>query len=162
MSNPANFKQFNPKRSRRQYKTRPVADRFWEKVHKTKTCWLWTAYKNPLGYGQFGVGYRVVYAHRFSYEIHKGVIPDGLELDHLCRVPSCVNPEHLEAVTRRENHLRGNHPSIQIYHSGRCGKGHERTPENTYIWSGNPRKRFCRVCKKLFMRKWKKKNASQV
>lgn len=79
------------------------------KIHKDADtgCWLWTAAINNMGYGT--LAYRQVryYAHRFSYEMFVGPIPSGLVLDHLCRHPSCVNPDHLEAVTQQENCMRG-------------------------------------------------------
>ena len=82
-------------------------ERFMDKVspEPNSGCWLWTGY-TLKGYGRFGAGGRsagVVYAHRFSYEMHKGIIPVGLEIDHTCNVKSCVNPDHLEAVTHQEN-----------------------------------------------------------
>ena len=82
--------------------------RFWEKVDKTDTCWLWVASCGEYGYGQYkfdGYNYR---AHRYSYELKYGNIPDGLVLDHLCRNVKCVNPDHLEIVSVRENIVRGN------------------------------------------------------
>lgn len=89
--------------------TRPTPeDRFWAKVDKCRDgCWVWTAKGTPAGYGQFRVDGVDVYAHRFSYELHVGPIPDGLQIDHLCRVTSCVNPAHLEPVTGAENLRRG-------------------------------------------------------
>lgn len=87
-----------------------VEDRFWAKVDKTDECWLWTAATNRLGYGDFWDGTkrlsganRIVRAHRFAYELQIGRIPDGLEIDHVCHVRSCVNPEHLRTVTRKQN-----------------------------------------------------------
>lgn len=93
-------------------KSRPVQERFWEKVLKTDSCWNWTAAKTGDGYGKFGIKPKLLIdAHRFSYQTLVGEIPCGLELDHLCRNPGCVNPEHLEAVTHSENILRGySHP----------------------------------------------------
>ena len=86
---------------------RTAKERFWAKVKKTDGCWLWTGWKNDRGYGNFEVdSTRTVKAHRFAYEVLVGPIPDGLTLDHLCRNPSCVNPEHLEPVTLRENIMR--------------------------------------------------------
>lgn len=75
---------------------------FWERVEKGSECWLW---KGPHtgGYGRVSIDSKVTLAHRFSYEIHKGPIPDGFQIDHLCRNPSYVRPDHLEAVTRTEN-----------------------------------------------------------
>ncbi len=89
---------------------KPIADRFWPKVQKTDDCWLWNGATNSQGYPQLGAGRRgegVVYAHRLSYELANGPIPEGLVIDHLCRTPSCVNPAHLEAVGQSTNILRG-------------------------------------------------------
>jgi hypothetical protein len=85
--------------------------RFFSRVNGTPDgCWLWTAHVNPrTGYVQFRIGGRsgkMVLAHRWSYEHFVGPIPDGLQIDHLCRVRHCVNPSHLEPVTARENRLR--------------------------------------------------------
>ena len=80
-------------------------DRFWPKVMRTSSCWLWTGSRRN-GYGSIGLGGAAGgagYAHRISYEWAKGPVPTGLEIDHLCRVRHCVNPDHLEAVDRREN-----------------------------------------------------------
>lgn len=87
-------------------KLTPPTVRFWAKVKKTKTCWLWTA-ASSRGYGQLGINKKLIYAHRFSYELHRGKIPQGLHIDHLCRVKKCVNPRHLEVVTQRQNTIRG-------------------------------------------------------
>lgn len=66
-------------------------------------CHHWTGSKNPRGYGKFRLGRRVVKAHRFAYERTKGFIPDGIQVDHVCRVPPCVNPDHLQLVTQQQN-----------------------------------------------------------
>lgn len=87
---------------------RPVDERFWSKVNKTETCWLWTAALDRHGYGVFGVakGRGSARAHRVAYELVNGPIPGSLPLDHLCRVRACVNPAHLEPVTVAENNRR--------------------------------------------------------
>lgn len=80
-------------------------NRFWSKVDKKdqSECWEWTAAKTKGGYGRFRDGQRLVVAHRYSYELKYGPIPEGLELDHTCHNSSCVNPDHLEVVTHSEN-----------------------------------------------------------
>jgi len=91
-------------------KTRIVGDdkkRFWSKVKKTDGCWLWAGNTNGAGYGRFALKGKKVYPHRYSYELSKGSIPENFVIDHLCRTPLCVNPEHLEAVTNRDNGVRG-------------------------------------------------------
>jgi hypothetical protein len=81
--------------------------RFWRNVRKGDLCWNWAGSIDVCGYGRLWDGTRTVRAHRFSYELLVGPIPEGLVLDHLCRNTRCVNPEHLEAVTHRDNLLRG-------------------------------------------------------
>lgn len=76
-------------------------------VDEASGCWVWTAARTSKGYGQFRIGPRPVRAHRYAYTLLVGPIPDGLQLDHLCRNRLCVNPGHLEPVTNWENTLRG-------------------------------------------------------
>ncbi len=137
---------------RRGTKPRPVAERFWEKVNKTSLCWLWTS-TIAGGYGVFRLGSmadgtrRRVPAHRFAYEQLVGPIPEGFDLDHLCRVRNCVNPEHLEPVTRRENLLRGvGIPALNAAKT-HCKRGHPLSGENL-IWQTNGYygARQCRIC----------------
>lgn len=80
--------------------------RFWSKVVKTEDCWEWTGAKTGAGYGHVLLNYKNVYAHRLSYELLVGPIPEGLVIDHVCRNRGCINPEHLEPVTPRENVMR--------------------------------------------------------
>lgn len=81
--------------------------RFWAKVEKSPACWVWIGSKNNFGYGHFRVDGRHQYAHRVSLAIHGVVIPKGAHVDHLCRNPSCVRPDHLEPVACAENARRG-------------------------------------------------------
>lgn len=121
-----------------------LVDRFWAKVSKDKTgCWLWLGYVDAKGYGVFGVGdRRLMKAHRFSYEIAKGPVAVGLQLDHTCRIRNCVNPAHLEPVTNRENVIRGNSARGP---KPNCKHGHPLSGPNLYI---NPRgDRECRSCR---------------
>lgn len=111
-------------------------------------CWIWEAATHKSGYGQFGLRSGHVRAHRFSYELHVGPIPEGLVIDHLCKVRNCVNPSHLEAVTVTENTRRG---SAWDFNRSKthCPHVHEYTPENTFVMrqakGGGPR-RVCRTC----------------
>lgn len=98
-------------RKRRGFVRPTAAERFWAKVQQADPfeCWLWTGAKDRGGYGKFsraGRGVSAAMAHRWSYEHLIGEIPAGLQLDHLCRTPACVNPWHLEPVTREENLAR--------------------------------------------------------
>lgn len=129
---------------------RMVMKRFWVKVDKNGPygCWTWTAYRDRAGYGRIGITEngksKSKLAHRVSWKLVHGNISDSLTLDHLCRVRHCVNPSHLEAVTFRENILRGINPAAINARKTHCKKGHELTKESTYFM-GNGR-RVCRIC----------------
>lgn len=123
--------------------------RFWAKVAlpNEQGCMLWLGYVRPDGYGEFGVGGGLTRAHRVSYVLAYGPMPDGLVVDHVrtrgCTNRHCVAPLHLEAVTRGENVRRG---QAGRWPRRTCPKGHARTTENVYVdrhgWSN------CRVCKR--------------
>ncbi len=125
------------------------AERFWSKVDKTPTCWLWNASVNGWGYGRFITGGRANrrewMAHRYSYEALIGPLPkDRPTLDHLCRVRRCVNPAHLEPVTARINNLRGMGNPARNSRKTHCPKGHPYGDRTTYVsrlgW------RYCQIC----------------
>lgn len=122
-------------------------DRFWEKVDKTGDCWLWKASLFHTGYGHFHVKRRGVMAHRYSYEIAFGSIPEGYEVDHLCRVRACVNPHHLEAVPGHVNRARSTHPGVSAWTTDVCVNGHDLLdPTNVYRRPSRPTCRTCRAC----------------
>lgn len=81
----------------------PEAERFWSKVDKTGDCWFWTATVNNSGYGTYWLDGKYVLAHRHTYALANGEIPDGIFIDHTCYAHHCVNPAHLRAATRKEN-----------------------------------------------------------
>ncbi len=84
----------------------PLLDRFNSKVRYGPGCWSWTGALNDSGYGVIWDGTRLVYAHRLAYELVRGPVPDGMQVDHLCLIRSCVNPGHLEVVTADQNNYR--------------------------------------------------------
>lgn len=133
---------------------RSLEERFWEKVNKDGPipefrpdlgpCWLWEASCDQYGYGRLGVwkkGKTVPrQAYRIAYELSVGPIADGLTLDHLCRVPACVNPAHLEPVTKSENERRGLRGVLTTH----CPQGHPYDAANTYVDPKGGRR--CRIC----------------
>ena len=121
-------------------------------------CWLWLASVDEDGYGRFRSNGKMMKAHRFSYEFHNGTIPADRQLDHLCRVRSCVNPDHLEPVTSRTNILRGDTLAAMHAKKTHCKHGHELTPDNTYRPNENMNWRACRQCgRNRQMRFWSRK-----
>lgn len=121
--------------------------RFHGYVEVTETCWLWRGQVSRAGYGQFRVARpdRMLLAHRWSYAHHVGPIPEGLELDHLCRVRQCVNPAHLEPVTPRENQRRSRSVSGLNAAKTCCVHGHPFDASNTRVTSSTGERR-CRTC----------------
>lgn len=113
-------------------------------------CWEWQrAISGDTGYGSLWHEGRVRGAHRVFYEDLVGPIPDGLEIDHLCRNRRCVNPGHLEPVTHAENMRRG-----AVATATHCKNGHEFTPENTYGRQDDHGDRQCRTCARLRQRRY--------
>lgn len=148
-------------------RTRPIEERFWEKVdkHGDGGCWLWVASIRPDGYGQFGITRsRSRVAHRVSWEFAFGPIPDGLTVDHACHTRDnacpggacthrrCVNPKHLQLVTRGTNVLLGRGQPARNAVKTHCGNGHEFTAANTYMRPDGGRD--CRACKREAQRRY--------
>lgn len=123
-------------------KKRPTGERFWAKVAKSDGCWIWLGAKDSKGYGRFNKGEGLSsLSHRYAYESLVGAVPNELQLDHLCRVPSCVNPEHLEPVTPLENTRRGRGHGSETH----CPLGHPYDETNTYR-RPDGKSRVCRTC----------------
>lgn len=121
--------------------------RFWSYVDITSpdNCWLWQGCLNRDGYGVFVTpSCTSGLAHRFAYELFREPIPDGLETDHLCRVRRCCNPAHMEAVSHKENNIRGNTLTAINAKKTHCIRGHPYDAENTYITKNGSRN--CRTC----------------
>lgn len=146
----------------------PFEDRFWKYVSPIpfSGCWIWLGVLEKNGYAKITTGYKNAgtrktrWAHRVSYEHFVGPIPEGMDLDHACRVRCCVNPEHLEPVTRAENSLRGVGPDLArlrptwVTH---CKRGHPFEGANLGV---NRRgHRYCKTCHRLMDDKWRSKNA---
>lgn len=120
-------------------------ERFFAKVVQPETCWTWTGATNNAGYGVFNPGSGgTKLAHRWIYEYLVAEIPDGLTLDHLCRNPPCVNPEHLEPVPVGVNARRGDHSKSRLEF---CMLGlHQMVDANIITRPSKPGSRECRAC----------------
>lgn len=124
--------------------SRPLPVRLEDRGHETP-CHIWTLNLTTEGYARVQIDRHQVLVHRLSYALANGPIPDGLHLDHLCRQRDCVNPAHLEAVTCRENLLRGE--TIPARHAARthCLQGHPLSGDNLYVTPDG--RRNCRQCR---------------
>lgn len=141
-----------------------IADRFWPKVQKTETCWLWTGAKNDAGYGklwdyEYGAPRA---AHRLAWEMEHGAIPDGLFLCHHCDTPTCVRPDHMFVGTQFDNMRDAARKGrVGVPRRADCKRGHPLTPENSVTKTGRngAEIRTCRECKREYeMRVYFRKN----
>jgi DNA-binding XRE family transcriptional regulator len=113
-------------------------------------CRIWTGARDDSGYGRVQVAGSTKYAHRVSYELHVGPIPADHQIDHLCRRPACIRPDHLQAVTPSVNVRRGTSPGARAVRGGACGHGHDRAK---YGYRRGPRT-YCRACQAGYQRKY--------
>ena len=125
--------------------TAAQVDRFWSKVEVIPgCCWEWQGSLSKTGgYGSVHIRTKTYKSHRVAYALLVG--DTFLELDHLCRNRTCVNPDHLQPVTSLENFARGQNPKAVLWRTNKCSRGHDLTPENT-IYKGVRRDRRCRTC----------------
>ena len=132
-----------------------VMQRFWDKILFTSDCWEWQS-AIVGGYAKIFVDGKPRSAHHIIYEIYKGKIQPGLEIDHLCRNRKCVNPEHLEAVTHKENVSRGLAGKQNNYNKRKthCPQGHELKDPNLLKSGKRYGFRQCRICHN----KWQREN----
>lgn len=129
---------------------KPNPRNIWKHIQLTPSCWFWKGSKTCNGYGQMSFAGKRHLAHRFVYELLEGKIPETADLDHLCRNRNCVNPAHLDYVSRRDNLLRGTlrNQNSDVTH---CIRRHSFTVENTYLTKDN--RRQCRICIKIRYKK---------
>jgi hypothetical protein len=139
---------------------------FWANVDKGEGCLIWTGSRYPKGYGR-AIMLGTEGAHRVAYILAKGPIPEGKQIDHLCRVKACVNPDHLEAVTPSVNTKRGLSPAqitainhrrkVEITH---CPKGHPYFGDNLMV--GRDGKRRCKTCRREQARRERTRGATPI
>lgn len=141
-----------------------LEDNFWKHVKKGSDCWIWKGAKLIKGYGQFSLGKRGkrILAHRYSYILHNGRIPEGLEVRHTCDNPSCVRPDHLVVSSHLDNMKdmvkKGRQASGRGHRLGsktQCPRGHPYFGKNLYIAPDG--ERGCRACRKENRRKFYEK-----
>lgn len=140
---------------------KPASERLWKRVSKLGPiplhrpelgrCWIWTGSQSSNGYGNMYCGNgKYISTHVVSYEAAKGPVPDGFVLDHLCRTPLCLNPDHLEPVTNRINIMRGVSPTVLLHLKGMCKNGHSAATEACRVRTkdGSYRVAYCRACRR--------------
>jgi hypothetical protein len=135
-----------------------IMENILSKINKIKSCWIWLGSKSGSGYGRMQRNNKKYFVHRFVYEIYKGKIPEGYEVDHLCRKRDCVNPEHLEAVTMKENRVRAGNTRRKDF----CKHGHPFSGGNLRLYFNKKRNKFIKECRKChydYNKSWRLKNS---
>lgn len=135
-------------------------------VDPASKCVIWAGAKTVDGYGKAWDGTQDVKAHRMAYVLAAGSIPDGLQIDHLCRNRACVSPAHLEPVTGQENLMRGDTHQARNAAKTHCDQGHEFTPENTRVHAPTKKypngRRSCRACHRQWSREWRARQGTKA
>ena len=135
--------------------------RFFSMIKESsKGCWFWIGTKDQNGYGKMIFDHRSFYAHRLSYVIHKGKIPEGFEIHHTCKNTSCVRPEHLRALTKGEHVLLGNTITAINARKIYCPRGHV-YDGSTYM-NGKFRQRFCKTCRNQMLKRMRIKKTGAL
>lgn len=131
-----------------------LSNRFWPKV-EVGLCWHWlstTGGQPGRTYGTISVAGGMWYAHRVAWELLVGPIPEDMTIDHLCRNRYCVNPDHMELVTRAENVRRGETAAVRRNRNRICKKGHPIIGENVYVTNAAKGWARCRTCFRAALR----------
>lgn len=137
----------------------PPVDRIALYVNAEGDCWLWSGARDDTGYGDVTYQGKSWKAHRWVWSVMVGPIPEGMTIDHLCRVRHCVNPDHLEVVTQGVNTLRGYGPAGRHARTRECPKGHPYDAENTYRFPDG--RRDCRTCRAASRRRYKERQTAR-
>lgn len=152
--------------TRTRHERTPIVERIADKFTVGDGCWEWTASRSTAGYGRVARGGRNggwVNAHRVVYELLVGPIPEGLELDHLCRNRGCVRPDHLEPVTHAENTRRGKGSGAALWvplpPKTHCVRGHEFTESNVEHYNGHRR---CKQCNRNDAREYQRRKRREA
>ena len=145
------------------YETKDFESRFWSQVKKTKSCWLWTGSLDQKGYGR-GSGMAGGRVHRISWLLAGKQISSGLVISHLCEVPNCVRPSHLDQVTNRENRLYGHGLTARLARRDKCSRGHLYSVYGHFIYKSNKSRpeRRCRECTRILHRERYQKLAGKI